>query len=279
MDLPESDDEGPVFQLPPKPPARGADHKRKKVKGASKANAKTKRSVLPVHQKAQSSASSSSQRLAAQSVELPPDDDLDNMMDELFLMRGNGLQRPIQVPDPDTHAQDFNNLELLTYDSERLKLAAAKIPSQIYMPYADLLETMQHTPPVDPNLQCTLWEIYSVPRLGPVVRSLGGSCRRSYDLKNFWDLKQEGFQRTLLSDVSILQPRALVLSPPCTWVSMLMHSNWNRVGSLKRVLNLLEACGHIDFSMWLAAHQHEMNRLFVFEHPAGSLAWERDSAS
>ena len=112
------------------------------------------------------------------------------------------------------------------------------IPSQIYMPYSDLVETMQHTRPVDPNLQCTLWEVYSVPRLGPAVRSLGGSCRRSYDLKNFWDLKQEGFQRTLLTDVSILQPRALVLSPPCTWVSMLMHSNWNRVGNLKRVLNL-----------------------------------------
>lgn len=53
-----------------------------------------------------------------------------------------------------------------------------------------------------------------MPRLGPIVRELGGTRRCSYDLRN--------------------QPHALVLLPPCTWVNMLLHSNWGHeaAGSL-----------------------------------------------
>ena len=37
----------------------------------------------------------------------------------------------------------------------------------------------------------------SVPRLGPHVRKLGGTCRRSYDIQHFWNLGLESYQRTL----------------------------------------------------------------------------------
>ena len=75
----------------------------------------------------------------------------------------------------------------------------------------------------------------------------------------------------------MLQPKSLFLSPPCTWVSLLKHSNWSRVPREKRVINSVQACGLIDFSMWLAEHQVQSNNIFGFEHPGGSLAWERDS--
>lgn len=75
-------------------------------------------------------------------------------------------------------------------------------------------------------------------------------------------------------------PEGPVLSPPCTWACMLVHSsNWPRIIPMKRVLTLQEALRHIDFSMWLAEYQHAHGRLFLFEHPGQSLAWERASVS
>ena len=185
----------------------------------------------------------------------------------------SGVLIPPNTPNPN----QFD--DLLEYDSQKLKSAARNIVSVCNSPYTDLDALMTTQRPVDPFMQCTLWEVYSIPRLSPLLRELGGTCRRSYDLRNYWDLKEERFQRTLLQDVSILQPRALLLSPPCTWVSQLQHSNWQRINAVKRVLNLLEALHHIDFSMWLAKLQDDHNRWFIFEHPGQSLAWERESAS
>ena len=161
----------------------------------------------------------------------------------------------------------------------QLKAAAAKIPSVPTMPYEDLWPILRQPRTVEESLQCTLWEIYSVPRMQATMIELGGKCRRSFDIRHFWDLGSESFQRTLLTDLSTFHPYAVMLSPPCTWVSSLMHSNWQKVQSQKRVWNLVEACKHIDFSMWVAAYQDDCNRFFAFEHPAGSLAWDRASVT
>ena len=262
LELPDDDDSGPNIshqkRLPAKKPAKAKPPKRA-------ADQPQARRPKP---KAQRSSASSVRGEA-----LPPEDDGDVDFEDLFLLHGNPPGNSLLVPEVGDRDQ------FLAYDSDKLKTAARKIPSQVTMPYSDLAEAMTQVKPVDPNLQCSLWEVYSIPRLGPILRDMGGTCRRSYDLKNFWDLKEPAFQRTLLTDVSILQPRALMLSPPCTWVSMLMHSNWARVAPAKRVLSLLEALSHIDFSMWLASLQYDQHRLFVFEHPGGSIAWERDSVS
>lgn len=169
--------------------------------------------------------------------------------------------------------------EYLTYDDPTLKMAAAKIPSVLHHPFRDLDVVMDSPQPCRPELVDTLWELYSVPRMGPIMQSLGGLCRRSYDLKMFWDLGEPSFQRCILQDLAILQPRSVMLSPPCTWVCQLMHSNWNRVDPKKRIINLQEACGHIDFGMWIAEYQDDHFRFFAFEHPGLSLAWDRDSVA
>ena len=169
---------------------------------------------------------------------------------------------------------------LYKYDDETLKLAARKIPSETEHPFDDLREYLTNLPPVsDPAMQCTVWEVFSLPRLQPVIVSLGGKCRRSFDIRHFWDLGQEELQRVLFQDVASLQPRSLMLSPPCTWVSMLQHSNWSRIAKDKRVMNLLQALRLIDLAMWLADHQVINGYIFAFEHPAGSLAWERNSVA
>ena len=170
----------------------------------------------------------------------------------------------------------------LPWTDSRLKDAAARIPSITTMPYPDLMEMFHGRGPGPVTAmkdRCDLWEIYSLPRLGPVLREMGGTCRRSYDLQHFWDLSCSDAQRLLLQDVCILRPKFLMLSPPCRFLCLLMASNWSRMKRHEeKILGLQEALNHIDLAMFLAEHQLLSGAFFAFEHPHGSLAWGRDSA-
>ena len=59
-----------------------------------------------------------------------------------------------------------------------LKAAAAKIPSNVMLPYSDL---PFGSPPASQNVRCTLWEIFSLPRLQATMQQLGGTMP-----KNIW---------------------------------------------------------------------------------------------
>ena len=189
----------------------------------------------------------------------------------------------LTLPDDDTGdavvADEIEDLQVIPCDSDTLKRAALKISSMISHPWRDLDPILETLRVPEPALVDTLWEVYSVPRMQGTMNDLGGKCRRSFDIKTFWDLTNPVYQRCLLQDVHFFQPFAVMLSPPCTYVSQLMHSNWARMNPQKRLMNLEEACHHIDFSMWLADFQHQHSRLFAFEHPIGSLAWQRDSVT
>lgn len=176
-------------------------------------------------------------------------------------------------------AVDHDHPPIFSWQDERLKDSAMKIPSQVDMPYVDLLPQFRGNIPVPDAAQpCDVWEIYSVPRLGPVMRSMGGLSRRAYDLRNFWDFSQEDYRRLLIQDVTMLRPKYLMLCPPCRFVCLLMASNWGRMKNYdEKMLSLTDALGHIDLSMWLAWFQILQGNFFAFEHPQGSLAWGRDS--
>lgn len=234
---------------------------------------------------------------------LPPDDDVGMMDDSTLLghpnITPNVKKRPAAkkprakpkgqpqqsdsgaaIPAVNVLPQNVGEDDIpLPWTDTRLKDAAARIPSITTMPYPDLMEMYQGGGRVPPMKdRCDLWEIYSLPRLGPVLRGMGGKCRRSYDIQHFWDLSSSDAQRLLLQDVCILRPRFLMLSPPCRYVSLLMASNWSRMKrNEEKVLGLKDALSHIDLSMFLAQHQIQTGGLFGFEHPHGSLAWGRDS--
>ena len=190
-----------------------------------------------------------------------------------------------KVAEP-SHPKSSESPELIDnhcfpWNDQRLKDAATRFPSIIEMPYLDLSPMyLGQTPPLSNHDRCDLWEIYSMPRLGPCIRSLGGQCRRSYDIQHFWDLASTDYKRVVIQDLSLLRPKFLMLSPPCRYVSLLMASNWSRMKKLhEKMLCLEEALGHLDMSMWMAQFQILHNALFAFEHPIGSLAWKRDSVT
>ena len=111
------------------------------------------------------------------------------------------------------------------------------------------------------------------------MRDLGGKASRSYDLAHYFNLSEVKYQRLLIQDITLCRPRFLMLSPPCRYVCQLMHSNWNRMNPQLKMLNLVEACNHIDMSMWWADIQIQHDDEFGFEHPHLSLAWGRESAT
>ena len=273
LDLPDNDDgpEASLFgKVEPSQPQKGC------ARAKAKANPKPKASKSRSTVKKRPASSSSASRVAP--VSLPSIDDSDSV--DLFNVIGGDLdlEQPdsdghpeIPLPDPDTG--------LLPFNDPTLKESAASIPSRTTHPYRDLDAVLRDPRPCDPSLVDSLWEIYSVPRMQQTMISMGGTCRRSYDIKMFWDLRQESYQRCLLQDLAILQPRAVMLCPPCTYVCQLMHSNWKKMKAFTKYINLQDACDHIDFSMWIASYQHGHSRHFAFEHPGGSLAWDRDSVT
>ena len=249
LDLPDADDDGPTVEVCPLPVPKQKP-RASACKSASKPRAKPK-------MKRPSSARTSGEPEALQA--LPDSDDLGPVFSSDEPCGSH------QVP------KDY-----LEYDDDTLKAAAAKIPSNVMLPYSDL---PFGSPPASQNVRCTLWEIFSLPRLQATMQQLGGTCRRTYDIKHFWDLGIEVLQRTLLVDILVLQPLSTFLSPPCTWVSPLQHTNCKRMKVEKRVPNLIEAMQLIDMAMWIAYIQLTENRIFAFEHPDRSLAWDRDSVT
>ena len=193
----------------------------------------------------------------------------------------------VALPDDDDGSIDLSNAGagsgsdngLRALDDSSLTSATNKIPSVVACPYLDLMDLLQNvTPSCEPELRCHLWEIFSAPRVTPAVRALNGRARRSFDLKHFWDLGETGFQRTILQDILLLRPLCLMLSPPCTMVCLLQHSNWGRIKSKDKWLSLQQALALIDWCMWVAKVQIVLGFFFAFEHPEGSLAWTRASA-
>ena len=171
--------------------------------------------------------------------------------------------------------------EILDWESNRLKDAAAMIQSKVTIPYHDLVGMIQSAnyATMGNEARDDLWEVYSCPRMTPKMRSMGGKASRSYDLAHYFDLSEENYQRLLIQDVCLCRPKFLMLSPPCRYVCQLMHSNWGKMPPQKRMLNLVQACNHIDMAMWLADIQLSNGNEFGFEHPGLSLAWGRESVT
>ena len=127
-----------------------------------------------------------------------------------------------KVAEP-SHPKSSESPELIDnhcfpWNGQRLKDAATRFPSIIEMPYLDLSPMyLGQTPPLSNHDRCDLWEIYSMPRLGPCIRSLGGQCRRSYDIQHFWDLASTEFRILVYSGQNFLCWAHLVAMCLCWW--------------------------------------------------------------
>ena len=262
LELPEDDDSGDFFDtlsLPTSPPVVGTRKSKKEKKTKSTSVTKTAAKRPAAH-------ASSSKPLVL------PDDDDDGF--EVHSLATTKSSPPLSTTCP----KEPPNENLLDCDDSTLKLAAANIDSEVNHPFQDLNSLMAGPDP-EPMTRCHAWELFSKPRCTPKIRSLNGRARRSYDLAHWWDLGEWGFLRLVIQDLLLLRPLFIIVSPPCTMLCQLQRSNWNRMNRQRRWLRLEEGLRLIDCAMWMAMVQISLGLFFVFEHPAGSLAWDRPSVA
>lgn len=274
MELPPDDAEGPSFATSASDAVKGAS---KRKPASAKTGQKKKKAT---NNRAPCVDSLPSEPLLG--CDLPPDDlgVLPHVLPHAVHSEGRVVRKVKSKAKTPGSQRTESETNALPWTDERLKDAACQIPSVTWMPYLDLMGPWTNPSPVPPpDVRDDLWEIYSVPRFGPAIRALGGTSKRSYDLRNFWDLGLASYKRTLLQDLTILRPFFASLSPPCKFLCLLMASNWSRMRKTNKYLSLKEGLEHIDLTSWIAQFQANNDAYFGFEHPQGSLAWSRDSAS
>ena len=136
----------------------------------------------------------------------------------------------------------------------------------------DMIETISEEPHA--SLRDHHWEIFCPQRVGPLVRERGYRSSKSIDLKTGWDLNDDNVQRQLFIDLVRERPYFVLLSPPCTYFSNLMFSNWSRMGA-EKYGHVHFAVRQLDFCMLIADFQEKSGGYYVFEHPATAQSWNR----
>jgi hypothetical protein len=118
-------------------------------------------------------------------------------------------------------------------------------------------------------------EIFSPPRVAPVVHAHGLKAVRSMDLSTGWDFLVKEHKCSGMKDVAWRMPSVTMLSPPCKMFSQIMDTNWFRMDPTKRWQELERALELLDFAVWVMQYQLEHKRHFIFEHPVNAKSWSR----
>ena len=130
--------------------------------------------------------------------------------------------------------------------------------------------------------QIEIAELFSPPRVTHLARA-HFPCFKKEGLKAM-DLESGQDFRSHLGRAEaerVLQEgcaKVVILSPPCTMFSKLMHCfNLRQMDHQKREDRWAEAHTYLDWSMSLCQKQAQGGKYFIFEHPASATSWERQS--
>ena len=122
-------------------------------------------------------------------------------------------------------------------------------------------------------------EAYSPARMTETAKELGYKAGFTIDLRNqegegtSLDLSSKEGQKKALELVEESKPYLLVVSPPCTWCSVLQKWNFKKTTTEEFKAGMTKAIEHVAFAMVLCKRQLEAGRKFVYEHPASATSW------
>ena len=120
------------------------------------------------------------------------------------------------------------------------------------------------------------WEIYSPPRLAPLVDAQGPRAKRSIDLP-LWDLRDDRHVENMLIDLQCQQTTCTMISSPCTYFPQLMYSNWCRMPKCMREEKAKIGAKLLEIGVAIAKYQVRHNNFYVMEHPTYASSWTRKS--
>lgn len=119
-------------------------------------------------------------------------------------------------------------------------------------------------------------EFYSPRRVLPQAWKLGLLGVFSLDLLTGWDLKDAATQKLSIDLLMVFSIFMVILSPPCTAFSALMHMwNYKKMSTQKGQALWESGMGFLKHSMQAAVVQLKHGRLFAFEHPASAISWDQ----
>lgn len=119
-------------------------------------------------------------------------------------------------------------------------------------------------------------ELFSRPRLVPRCPFFNLVGGQSFDLKDDEDidLGTVNGRASIWHHIALCQPKVMVLSPPCTLYSQLMHM-WvrKRIGEERYLQRRVQADRLLEFACQVGMHQLRTGGYFIFEHPDGASSW------
>ena len=119
-------------------------------------------------------------------------------------------------------------------------------------------------------------EVYSPPRVTEAARKKQLSTGGAYDLLTGFDLRLKEDLKKMWQELLADDPELVTCSPPCRPFSLLQCLNFPKM-SLEAVIELVgEGLHHVRQSVRVCKWQHERGKLFFFEHPRTSKAWEEE---
>ena len=131
--------------------------------------------------------------------------------------------------------------------------------------------------------QMDFWELFSPPRVAPMLRSSSNLLRtRSLDIVTNWNLNEKLHEHNMFFDIQVERPKFLMVSAPCTFFSMLMHSSWHHMRRDRREARATHAVQLLEISAeacQLQVEHHDINNglwgFYAMEHPEKAESWGR----
>ena len=120
-------------------------------------------------------------------------------------------------------------------------------------------------------------ELYSQPRVSAKAAEMGLQAGSSFDLKNGYDFNKDVDRCRAWRKLKKERPDLLIVCPPCGPFSQLQSWNYKRMEKGKAMVILGEGVAHLEFAMKVFEWQVRRGGLALFEHPAGSKAWQEES--
>ena len=120
-------------------------------------------------------------------------------------------------------------------------------------------------------------ELYSQPRVAAKAEEMGLKAGSSFDLKTGYDFNKNVDRIRAWRRLKRERPDLLVLCPPCGPFSQLQSWNYKRMSKEKAMVILGEGVAHMEFAMKVFEWQVRRGGIALFEHPAGSKAWQEES--
>ena len=122
-------------------------------------------------------------------------------------------------------------------------------------------------------------EIFSPPRMTPMFALRGKRGQIAIDVLCGWDLSDPAVKNFVFELIGKRNPKAAMLSPPCTAYSRLQDLSKDKRDEGLFHLKMKESQGLLKLSMQIAEVQIKKGNYFIFEHPASAVSWQQSCVS